>query len=98
MFSAEDPDPEPGVLDLVKSLNTISVPIAAASGIMDGHSVREVIAVGAASGMLGTAFLLSPEAGTSEPYRQAIRVAIRRPHRPPTVQTESEPSCSEVPG
>ncbi len=94
MFGVDDPDPEIEVLDLVKELHAVTVPIVAAGGIMDGHGVRKAIPAGASSAMLGTAFLLCPEAGTSDPYRKAIRDSISRSHKPSRVGAEAESSRS----
>ena len=59
----------PQVVDAVK------LPVIAAGGIMDGRGVAAALAHGAQAAQLGTAFLLCPEAGTSAPYRQALKQA-----------------------
>jgi nitronate monooxygenase len=59
----------PQVVDAVKA------PVVAAGGIMDGRGVAAALALGAEAASLGTAFLLCPEAGTSAPYRAAMRAA-----------------------
>jgi nitronate monooxygenase len=48
-------------------------PLVAAGGIATGHAVAAVLAAGASAAQVGTAFLLAPEAGTSEPHRSALR-------------------------
>jgi nitronate monooxygenase len=48
------------------------VPLVAAGGIATRDRVREVLAAGATHAQVGTAFLLCPEAGTSEPHRRAL--------------------------
>ena len=48
------------------------VPLVAAGGIATRERVREVLAAGATHVQVGTAFLLCPEAGTSEPHRAAV--------------------------
>lgn len=48
-------------------------PLVAAGGIMSGAGVAAALGAGARAAQLGTAFLLCPEAGTSEPHRQALR-------------------------
>lgn len=48
------------------------VPLVAAGGIATRERVREVLAAGATHVQVGTAFLLCPEAGTSEPHRRAL--------------------------
>ncbi|MQA63688.1 MAG: nitronate monooxygenase [Actinophytocola sp.] len=52
--------------------DTLSVPVIAAGGLMDGRGIVAALALGASAAQLGTAFLLCPEAGTSEPYRHAL--------------------------
>jgi nitronate monooxygenase len=48
------------------------VPLVAAGGIADGPALAAVLAAGASAGALGTAFLRSPEAGTSAVHRAAV--------------------------
>jgi nitronate monooxygenase len=48
------------------------VPVIAAGALMDGADVGRVLAAGAVAAQLGTAFLLSPESGTNETYREAL--------------------------
>lgn len=54
---------------------TIPQPVIAAGGIVDGRGVAAVLVLGAAAAQLGTAFLLAPEAGTSEAHRRALQRA-----------------------
>lgn len=62
-----------GLLTLVpRCLDVAEVPVVAAGGIMDGRGVAAVLTLGAAAAQLGTAFLVCPEAGTSDPYRRAL--------------------------
>jgi nitronate monooxygenase len=49
------------------------VPLVAAGGIGDRATAAAALAAGAAAVQAGTAFLLCPEAGTSEPHRRAVR-------------------------
>lgn len=53
-------------------VDTLQVPVIASGGLMDGRGIVAVLALGASAAQLGTAFLLCPEAGTSEPYRHAL--------------------------
>jgi nitronate monooxygenase len=53
-------------------VRAVSVPVIAAGGIMNGGAIRAVLQLGAAGASLGTAFLVCPEAGIPEAYRQAI--------------------------
>ncbi len=61
------------VRELVKDLlETTKVPVIASGGIMNGRQIAEMLRLGASAVQLGTAFLCTPEAGTSAPYRQAL--------------------------
>jgi nitronate monooxygenase len=52
-----------------------ALPVVAAGGITTGAGVAAVLAAGAAAAQLGTAFLRSPEAGTSAVQRAAVATA-----------------------
>jgi nitronate monooxygenase len=58
------------LLDAVGGM--IGLPLVAAGGVMDGRSVADAIRAGAAAAQLGSALLLTPEAGTSETQRAAF--------------------------
>lgn len=74
MFTPKQPDSGVGVEALTKTLvKELKVPVIAAGGLMTGAHVAQALSWGAQAAQLGTAFLLCPEAGTSEPYRQALR-------------------------
>ena len=63
-------------LELVRSLRaTVSTPVIASGGLMDGRDIAQALAHGASAAQLGTAFLTCPEAGTPEAYRSAILAA-----------------------
>ena len=63
-------------LELVRSLRAaVSTPIIASGGLMAGRDIAQAPARGARAAQLGTAFLMCPEAGTSEAYRRAILAA-----------------------
>jgi nitronate monooxygenase len=72
--SFEDVDGEPlALLPLLRLVARVTdLPLVAAGGIADGASVAAVLAAGARAAQIGTAFLLSPEAGTSEVHRRAL--------------------------
>jgi nitronate monooxygenase len=55
----------------------VNVPLVATGGIATGAGVAAVLAAGAAAAQIGTAFMRSPEAGTSAPHRAAL--ATSRP-------------------
>lgn len=48
------------------------IPVIASGGLMDGHDMKRALDAGAAAVQLGTVFLATPEAGISQPYRQAL--------------------------
>jgi nitronate monooxygenase len=67
---------QPGTLALVPQVvDAVKVPVVAAGGIADGRGIAAAFALGAAGAQLGTAYLLCPEAATSEPHRHALRDA-----------------------
>ncbi len=69
----DDGDGELGTVALVRLIAAdVRLPLIAAGGIADGAGIAAVLAAGARAAMLGTAFLLCPEAGTSEPHRRAL--------------------------
>jgi len=53
----------------------VELPLVASGGIVTGAGLAAVLAAGASAAQIGTAFLLCPEAGTSEPHREALRGA-----------------------
>jgi len=59
-------------LDLVRQIR-VDKPIIASGGIMTRDDVDAALNAGAVAVQMGTAFLLCPEAGTSKPYRRALR-------------------------
>jgi nitronate monooxygenase len=74
--SFRDGDEEPlSVLALLQRVARVTDrPLVAAGGMATGRSIAAVLAAGASAAQLGSAFLLAPEAGTSEPYRAALRM------------------------
>jgi nitronate monooxygenase len=70
----DDSDVEqPGLLSLLRLVAaTTRLPMIAAGGIADGAAVAGVLAAGATAAMLGTAFMLTDEAGTSPVHRAAF--------------------------
>jgi nitronate monooxygenase len=70
-------DEEPGDVGLLVLLQlvreAVDLPLVAAGGLATGRSVAGVLAAGASAAQLGTAFMLTPEAGTSAPHRRALR-------------------------
>jgi nitronate monooxygenase len=60
-------------LQLVR--DAVDLPMVAAGSIMTGAGIAAVLAGGASAAQLGTAYLRTPEAGTSEAQRQATATA-----------------------
>ena len=69
---AADPDPTPlaALLPAVRAVT--GLPLLAAGGLTTGRDVAAALAAGAVAAQAGTAYLRSPEAGTSPPYRAAL--------------------------
>ncbi len=69
-------DAAPGLIGLLALLAlvqaTVELPSIASGGIADGRGVAAVLAAGAAAAQLGSALMLTPEAGTSPAHRQAL--------------------------
>jgi nitronate monooxygenase len=69
----DDRDDDSSLLALVGEIApSVAVPVVAAGGIADRTGVIAALDAGAAAAQVGTAFLLCPEAGTSELHRRAI--------------------------
>jgi nitronate monooxygenase len=66
----EPPTPLLELLPLVRSATDL--PLVAAGGIGDDAGVAAALAGGAAAAQIGSALLLTPEAGTSAPHRAAL--------------------------
>lgn len=64
---------EVGLLALIQLVQAaVEVDLVATGGIATGRGVAAVLAAGACAAQLGTAFMLSPEAGTSAAHREAL--------------------------
>jgi nitronate monooxygenase len=62
-----------GLLSLLQVVRArTSLPVVATGGISTGAAIAAVLACGARAAQLGTAFLLSPEAGTPQVHRNAV--------------------------
>jgi nitronate monooxygenase len=63
-----------GLLALLRLVRrAVALPLVAAGGIADGAAIAAVLAAGAAAAQIGTALMLTPEAGTAPPHRAALR-------------------------
>ena len=56
-------------------VRSVSLPVIASGGIMDGKGTRAALELGAAAVQLGTAFLVCPESSIPECYRKAVLTA-----------------------
>jgi nitronate monooxygenase len=66
-------DPPVALLELVPLVRgATELPLVAAGGISDGAGLASALAGGASAAQIGTALLLTPEAGTSGPHRAAL--------------------------
>ena len=73
-----DGDDDPGLLALLRLVQSVTdLPLVAAGGLVHGADVAAVLVAGARAAQLGSAFLLSPESGTSTPHR--VAAAADRP-------------------
>jgi nitronate monooxygenase len=54
---------------------TVSVPVIASGGVMDGRDIAAACKLGASAVQLGTAFLLCPECGAPGAYKRALKNA-----------------------
>lgn len=65
-----------GTMALVPQIiDSVSLPVVASGGIMDGRGIAAALALGAAAVQMGTAFLTCDEAGISDAYKAAILAA-----------------------
>jgi nitronate monooxygenase len=66
-------EPVPPLLELLAQVrNAVDKPLVATGGIATREHVAAVLEAGAEAAQIGSAFLLAPEAGTSEPHRRAL--------------------------
>jgi nitronate monooxygenase len=73
-FTDIPPGEEFGLLTLLRLVaHRVDLPLVAAGGIADGPSIAAVLTAGAAAAQIGTALMLSPEAGTWDPHRAALK-------------------------
>ncbi|MEW6255182.1 MAG: nitronate monooxygenase [Pseudomonadota bacterium] len=76
MFLTDDPARQVGTFALVPQVaDAVRVPVIAAGGIADGRGIAAAFALGADAVQIGTAFLLTAEAGLSPVYRAALKGA-----------------------
>ncbi|MEH6587483.1 MAG: nitronate monooxygenase [Halioglobus sp.] len=74
MFLSDNIATQVGTLCLVPQVvEAINIPVIAAGGITDAAGVAAVMLLGASGAQVGTAYLLCPEAATSEVHRKALK-------------------------
>jgi nitronate monooxygenase len=62
-----------GLMALVPAMvDRLRIPVIAAGGIMDGRGIAAALMLGAAGAQLGTAFLVSPESGAPQAWKEEI--------------------------
>jgi nitronate monooxygenase len=69
----DDAGSELGLLAALQLIDAaVELPLVATGGLSTGRSIAAVLAAGAAAAQLGTAFMRTPEAGTSPAHRAAL--------------------------
>jgi nitronate monooxygenase len=72
-FSDDGEHEEYGLLVLLRLLCAqTALPLVATGGLMDGPGIAAALVAGASAVQLGSALMLTPEAGTSEPHRARL--------------------------
>ena len=75
-FLSDGNDLAVGTFVLVPAIrNATDLPVIAAGGIMNGDGIAAALLLGADAVQMGTAFLLTPEAIISQPWRDALKNA-----------------------
>ncbi|MCW8193448.1 nitronate monooxygenase [Proteobacteria bacterium 005FR1] len=74
MFLSDDLSTQVGTFALLPQIvDAVKLPVIAAGGIADARGVRAAMDLGAAGVQVGTAYLLCPEARTSDIHRSALK-------------------------
>jgi nitronate monooxygenase len=77
MFLSDEISGQVGTMALVPQVvDAVKVPVIAAGGIGDARGIIAALALGASAVQLGTAYLLCPEATTSQVHRRALMRAV----------------------
>ncbi len=93
-FKDHDDAPQP-LIELLESIRrTTPLPLIAAGGIATGRDIARALVSGAAAAQVGSALLLSPEAGTSPPHREAL--GTRQRHGSPARSRVGAPAASST--
>ena len=65
------------LLSLIQQVNAyVNLPLIAAGGLIDGHSISSVLCAGAQAAQLGTALLATDEAGTDPSYKAQLKQSV----------------------
>ncbi len=76
LFLSPDVGAQPGLFALLPQVvDAVHLPVVAAGAIADGRGIAAAFALGASAVQVGTAYLLTPEATTSDVHRAALRKA-----------------------
>ena len=79
IFLSDDLSTQVGTIALLPQMvRAVQLPVIAAGGIADARGVIAAMALGAAGVQIGTAYLLCPEAITSEVHRAALKSEAAR--------------------
>jgi nitronate monooxygenase len=80
MFLTDDLSTQVGTMALLPQIvDVVKIPVIAAGGIADARGVSAAMRLGAAGVQVGTAYLLCPEATTSQVHRRALKTALKMP-------------------
>lgn len=71
-LAADDEPNDLSALAMLPAVRGLGVPVVAAGGFSTGERIARALAAGAAAVQLGTALLLTPEAGTSTAHREGL--------------------------
>lgn len=76
MFLTDDIHAQPGLFALLPQIvDAVHLPVIAAGAIADGRGIAAAFVLGASAVQLGSAYLLTPQAGRSNVHRAAVRAA-----------------------
>lgn len=74
IFNPDDEDAALSTFVLVQAIRqSITRPVVAAGGVMDGAGIAAMLKLGATGVQMGTAFVMCPESSASVAYREAIK-------------------------
>jgi nitronate monooxygenase len=76
MFLTTDINAQPSLFALLPQIvDAVRVPVVAAGAIADGRGIAAAFALGASAVQIGTAYLMTPQAGRSSIHRAALHAA-----------------------